>query len=171
MRTVAVSAIVLAVATLNVAICQTQAPSSGPVSNGGPKNQPPKVFTPRQFVTEEVRHLMSSATPMTNLNVPLLRRMGDGAAVEIAAIMKTRGPLTKNEQQNVVEMLHKAFESPEAITIQSNQKTPTASFALLDQIAATASAATVATRDIAFENSIANTKQFIVYAAAWHRIG
>lgn len=169
MKTAVLSAIVLAVATLNIAICQTQAPTSGPVINGGQKNQPPRVFTPQEFVTERLRHLMSSATPLTNIKVALLRRMGDAVAVEIAAIMKTRGPLTKNEQQNVVEMLHKAFESPEAITIQSNQKTPKASFALLDQLAANASAATVATRDIAFENSIANTKQFVVYAAAWHR--
>jgi len=169
MKTAVVNAILLAVATLNIAICQTKAPTSGPIINGGQKNQPPRVFTPQEFVAERIRHLMTSEVPLTNVNVALLRRMGDAVAVEIASIMKARGPLTKNEQQNVVEMLHKAFESPESITIPSNQKSPTASFALLDEIAATATAAPQASRDVAFENSIANTRQFIVYAAAWHR--
>jgi hypothetical protein len=88
--------------------------------------------------------------------------MGDGAATEIAAILKTRGPLTKTEQQNVAQILHKAFENPGTITVRCNQTTPTDTLALLDQLSA-------GTTDVGFKQAIGDTRQFVIDASAWHR--
>jgi hypothetical protein len=163
MRITVPSGVGLAAATLGIAFCQPPSPNGGPVSNEGvPKHQAHQVFTGRQVVTEEIRHLISSPTPLTELNAPLLRRMGDGAAAEVTAIMKARGPLSEPEQQNVVQILHKAFEHPATIMIKSNQTTPTATLALLDQLSA-------GTEDVQFMQLIAGTKQFVVEASAWHR--
>ena len=154
---------VLVAATLNIAFCQTAAPNSGPIFNDGiPKNQLHQVFTARQVVIEEIRGLISSPTPLTELNAPLLRRMGDGAAAEIAAILKTRSPLAKTEQQNVAQILHKAFENPGTITIRSNQTTPRETLALLDQLMA-------GTADLDFKQALGDTRQFVIDASAWHR--
>jgi hypothetical protein len=70
--------------------------------------------------------------------------------------MKTRGRLSFTEQQNVVQMLHKAFESPGAITQDANRK-PEASLALLQQLGDS-------TTDFAFRLRIEDTKQFIFEA-------
>jgi hypothetical protein len=82
--------------------------------------------------------------------------MGDGAAVTIQNIMKTRGPLSPTEQQNVLQILHKAFELPGAITKDYNRK-PNATMALLQQLEAS-------TTDFAFQTQIEDLKQLIFKA-------
>jgi hypothetical protein len=61
--------------------------------------------------------------------------MGDAAALEIQNIMKTRGALSPTEEQKVLQILHKAFESRGAIMKDSSRK-PDASMALLEQMSA-----------------------------------
>jgi hypothetical protein len=72
--------------------------------------------------------------------------------------MKTRGALSSNEQNNVAQMIHKAFENPRAI-MQSANRTPQASLALLDQMSAS-------TVDLDLKKRIADTRQFALNAAA-----
>lgn len=153
----------LVAATLNVAFCQTPPPNNGPIFNDGiRKNEPRQVFTARQVVTEKIRRLISSPTPLTELSTPpLLHRMGDAAAAVIAEILKTRGPLSKTEQQNVAQILHKAFEHPRSINILSNQTTPRETLALLDQLIA-------GTTDVDFKQALGDTRQFVIDASAWH---
>jgi hypothetical protein len=102
--------------------------------------------------------MIRSEVPIETLSIPLLHRMGDGAAVEILKVMKTRGALSSNEQNNVAQMIHKAFENPRAI-MQSANRTPQASLALLDQLSAS-------TVDFGLKMRIADTKQFALDSAA-----
>ena len=161
MRTANLTGLVLTVATLNVAFCQTPGPNGGAMLNGSAK-RPPLVLTARQLTTERIRRLMSSKKPITDIDIPLLHRMCDGVAAEIAAIMTTRGPLNRTEQQNVVEILHDAFRHPGSIMTRSNQTTPTATLALLDQLSA-------GTEDSNFKKVILDTRWFVLEASAWQR--
>ena len=131
-----------------IAQAQTQYPAL--------RNEPRRVPSPEEMITARVANLIRSRVPISNLPVPMLHRMGDAAAKEVQNIMKTRGPLTPTEQQNVLQILHKAFESPRAIMEDSNRK-PDASLALLDQLSAS-------TTDPAFQGQVVDTRQSILEA-------
>ena len=120
------------------------------------RNETHQVLSPQEFTTARIANLIRSQVPISNLRVPLLRRMGDGAAIEVQNIMKTRGPLSATEQQNVLQILHKSFELPGAIMKDSNRK-PDASLALLQQLSAS-------TTDPAFHGQIVDLRQFILEA-------
>jgi len=135
-------------------IAQSQTPAG--IINPGPRNEPRPHHSPEELTTARIRNMVSSPVPLTTWRVPLLARMGDAAAARIQSILKTRGPLSPTEQQNVVQMLHKAFERPAAITQASNRQ-PEASLALLQQLADS-------TTDFAFRLQIEDTKQFIFEA-------
>jgi hypothetical protein len=120
--------------------------------------RPHRVLSAQELTTERIRNMIRSEVPIETLSIPLLHRMGDGAAVEILKVMKTRGALSSNEQNNVVQMIHKAFENPRAI-MQSANRTPQASLALLDQLSAS-------TVDFGLKMRIADTKQFALDSAA-----
>ena len=116
-----------------------------------------KRYTARELTTIRVANMIRSQKSLATLDIPLLRRMGDGAAAEVLSIMKTRGPLSPREQQNVVQIVHKAFERPAAITKVANRTSPQASLELLDRISS-------ATLDFGFKLQIADTRQFVIDA-------
>jgi hypothetical protein len=139
---------VVVLLTQGIAQAQTQYPAL--------RNEPHRLETPPELTTARIANLIRSRVPISNLRVPLLQRMGDGAAIEAQNIMKTRGPLSPTEQQNVLQILHKAFELPGAIMKDSNRK-PDASMSLLEQLSAS-------TADPAFHGQIVDTRQFIFEA-------
>jgi hypothetical protein len=120
------------------------------------RQEPHQVLSPQEITTARIANLIRSRVPMSNLRVPLLQRMGDGAAIEVQNIMKTRGTLSATEQQNGLQILHKAFESPGAIMKDSNRK-PDASMLLLQQLSESMT-------DPAFQAQIVATRQFILEA-------
>jgi hypothetical protein len=139
---------VVVLLTQGIAQAQTQYPAL--------RNEPHRLETPQELTTARIANLIRSRVPISNLRVPLLHRMGDGAAIEVQNIMKTRGPLSPTEQQNVLQILHRAFESPGAIMKDSNRK-PDVSMALLQQLSGSAT-------DAALQAQIVDTQQFIFEA-------
>ena len=142
--------------TFMVAVLLTQGIAQPQNINTAPQHQAHQHRSPEELTIARIANLISSPSPIANLRVPLLQRMGDDAAVTVQNIMKTRGPLSPTEQQNVLQILHKAFESPDAIMKDSNRK-PDASMVLLQQLSAS-------TTDFAFQTQIEGTKQFIFQA-------
>lgn len=153
MRTLILLELFGMISVCNVAYCQTSV-----INNGTPKHQPPQVLSAQQLTTERIRHMISSKVPLETFTVPLLFRMGDGAAREAIQILKTRGPLIPTEQQNVVQMMHKAFEMPAAI-MHISDRTPTSTLALLGQLS-------VSTQDPGLQSQIADVQQFVLAATA-----
>lgn len=126
------------------------------VTYPAPRHETHPHHSPEELTSARIANLIRSPSSIANLRVPLLQRMGDGAAVTVQNVLKTRGPLSPTEQQNVLQILHKAFELPSAITKDSNRN-PEASMALLQQLSAS-------TTDFAFRLQIEDTKQFIFEA-------
>jgi hypothetical protein len=142
--------------SLLVAALLTQGIAQAQNINPAPQHEAHQHHSPQELTSARIAKLISSPSPIANLRVPLLQRMGDAAAVTVQNIMKTRGSLSPSEQQNVVQILHKAFELPTAITKDSNRK-PDASMAMLQQLSAS-------TTDFALRLQIEDTKQFIFEA-------
>src|SRR3984885_13652760 len=109
-------------------------PAQPPVIHGDAR-PPRRVLSAQELTTERIRNMSRSDLPIETLSIPLLHRMGDGAAAEILKGMKTRGAPSSNEQNNVVQIIHKVVVRPRAI-MQSANRTPQASLALLDQLSA-----------------------------------
>jgi hypothetical protein len=134
--------------TQGIAQAQTQYPAL--------RHEAHPQHSPEELTTARIANLIRSPSPISNLRVPLLHRMGDGAAITVQNIMKTRGPLSPTEQQNVLQILHKAFELPGAIIKDPNRKLD-ASMLLLQQLSAS-------TTDPAFQAQIVDMRQFILEA-------
>ncbi len=123
----------------------------------GPAHQP---LTAKEMATLMKTNLITSSHPITKLNVPKLRRMGDAASAEVLNILKTRGPLSANEQQNVLQIVHKAFENPAAVRTPVSRISPQSSLTLLDQLNSS-------TTDMARKTQIIETREFVLTAAGW----
>ena len=107
----------------------------------------------QELTTERIKNLIRSEQPLDSMTIPLLARMGDGAAAEIQKAVAAMGTLNARQQANIVVMIHKAFENVGAITQPAN-RTPQRSEALLDQIAS-------GTQDFSLRLKIADTRQFV----------
>lgn len=145
-----------ALALCSAAYCQTGQPL---VHNGDGSVRPRHRVSAQEMTNGRIRLMLdSTGTALAAADIPLLRRMGDGAASEVLALTKDRGPLTAVQQANAVAIVRKAFEKPSVITKESN-RTPTSSLALLDQIASSST-------DFALKLKVADTRQLILAAAA-----
>jgi hypothetical protein len=111
-----------------------------------------------QQETVEIKHMVASSAPPTALQAPMLHRMGDAAARQIAELLRGRAPLSATEQRNVIDMVHMAFEAPAAIARQTDRK-PASSLALLQRIGADL-------RDPGLQGRLAETQQLVAAASA-----
>src|ERR1700676_3244042 len=109
-------------------------------------------MTSEQYHLLIIKHIMSSPTPIGSVQ---LERMGDQAAVYINQVLQNRPPLTPVEQSTVVDMLHRAFQMPAAISPQGRGTAVTV--ALLDKIAGS-------TQDFSLRLRIVDTKDFVLAA-------
>ena len=137
--------------TLASAIAHGQAPE---YYTGRPHSGPHQTLTAQQMTTETIRRLIGSSIPLTTNRIPLLHRMGDAAALRVIEILKDHGPLTATEQRNVLDMVHMAFELPDAI-MHATDRSPVSSLLLLRRI-----------DDPALQERVAGTRQFITAASA-----
>ncbi len=80
--------------------------------------------------------------------------MGDEAARDVLMILSTVPPLSAGQMQTAMDIVHKSFMSPRAVTNVADLK-PTASLALLQKFQATATDQLVKER-IAAENNFLN---------------
>ena len=87
--------------------------------------------TPEEFHHQVIDHILNSPEPIGSVQ---LGRMGDRAAVYINELLQGRPPLSPSQQYRVVDMLHRAFELPAAISQPGRQTTATIS--LLESIRA-----------------------------------
>ncbi len=108
-----------------------------------------KPMTSEQYQLVIIEHIMSSPTPIGSVQ---LARMGDSAAVYVNQVLQNRPSLTPREQSIVVDMLHRAFETPAAISPQG--RGTAATIALLEKIAGS-------TQDFSLRLRIADTKDFV----------
>lgn len=97
--------------------------------NGPGPTAPVGRYTSEQYRLVEIKHILSSPNQIGSVQ---LARMGDRAAVYISEILQSRAPLSPTEQYRVVDMLHRAFEKPAAISPSGRQTVAT--MALLKKI-------------------------------------
>ncbi len=87
---------------------------------------------------------MSLPSPVTN-GAAQLYGMGDEAAVDVLKVLGTKSTVSNTEAQAILDIVHVAFEHPEAITEPVNQK-PRAGLLLLQYLASSTSDGTLMER-------------------------
>ncbi len=157
MKTMAIIVSVLLSVSGSIVIGQTKQIS---ISDDGKSrtSQGHKILSARDTVILELKLMLDRSGPLPNRPIPLLCRMGDGAAVELTKILKTHGPLADAQRDRLVEVIRRSFEVPDAIT-QPQNRTPTASIALLGSLV-------TQTTDFAFRSRVEDAEQFILDATA-----
>jgi hypothetical protein len=131
---------------------------TGPVLSGdNGHSRPHQRVSSDQFITARLTLMIESKTPLPSKKIPLLTRMGDGAAIRIGEILKTHGSLTIAEQLNVADMIHHAFEDPAAI-MHLSDRSPISSLILLQQLSRTTTDTPLRTRLTETENFVMDVK-------------
>ena len=101
-------------------------------------------ITGEEWRLQLVEHLMSFPSPVTKGKAQLYG-MGDEAAVDVIKILGERPPLSWDEIQSTLDIVHMAFEHPDSIIEPVNRK-PRAALFLLPYLASTTSDPLIAER-------------------------
>lgn len=122
-----------------------------------PNNKPHVFSGPEEFHVAMVRRKMLQSNPNPTTGSPQLHRMGDEAAVNIMKVLGEGVPLSGTNELTILDMIHTAFEFPEAIMVPFDQH-PDATFFLLRWMDSS-------TQDQDLKERIAQTKQYVQAAA------
>jgi hypothetical protein len=124
MRTHIIIAVVVVLGFANA-----NAQNSGPVSfrKAFPTDNRP--LSGEEWRLKLIERLMSLPSPVTEGAVQLYG-MGDEAAVDVLKVLSTKPAPTAGEIEAALDIVHMAFEHPESIISDVNQKPQAASFLL-----------------------------------------
>src|SRR6185437_3762595 len=95
-----------------------------------PDNKPHVFSGPEEFHVVMVRRKMLQSNPNPTTGSPQLHRMGDEAAVNIMKVLGEGVPLSDTNEFTILDMIHTAFEFPEAIMVPFDRHPDATSFLL-----------------------------------------
>lgn len=122
-----------------------------------PNNKPHVFSGPEEFHVAMVRRKMLQSNPNPTTGSPQLHRMGDEAAVNIMKVLGEGVPLSGTNELTILDMIHTAFEFPEAIMVPFDRH-PDATFFLLRWMDSS-------TQDQDLKERIGQTRQYVQAAA------
>lgn len=121
--------------------------------------QLPQAATPEELSAQMMAHIIGAAlsSPMAaKLDQSQLKRMGDGAAIEIIKFVGDR-PLTRDEQIAVLTVLRQAYSNP--MVIRPALRKPQATLFLLRHIEAV-------THESDVTRQVSDVRKFVIAAAS-----
>ena len=122
-----------------------------------PSNKHHVFSGPEEFHVAMIRRKMLQSNPNPTTGSPQLQRMGDEAAVNIMKVFVEGVPLNDTSELTILDMIHTAFEFPEAIMVPFDQH-PDTTFFLLRWMDSS-------TQDQELKQHIAEIKQYVQAAA------
>lgn len=111
-----------------------------------------KPMNPADLSLFYVERVLHSKDPTHRIGSTQLHRMGDFAGMALVKLVGTK-PLTTTEIQTLLDIVHRAFELPQAIVRASNRD-PGATLFLLSYLELT-------TQDEGIKSSIANEREYV----------